>query len=84
MEFASLAKIGENSPEHIKIVCNTVLKILERIIERPDDPGRRRILLDSPEVADSLLPHSGGLEILFELGFEEVSKLMLSRHLIFF
>ena len=74
MEFASLAKIAsENSPEQVGLVCATLVRLVEAILERPGEPALRRLRLNSADVAERLMPYSGGLELLFELGFEEVS-----------
>lgn len=74
--FIGLERIKENSdPTEIQTVCQTLIKIIDNIIEDPNDSARRCIKLDSDEVSSKLMPYSGGLESLFEIGFEEVFQI---------
>jgi hypothetical protein len=71
-KFIGIQRIKENSKENILVVCKTLLKIIENILQNPDSIESRRIFLDSEDVLANLMPFSGGLESLFEIGFEEV------------
>jgi hypothetical protein len=71
-KFIGVQRIKENSKENILVVCKTLLKIIENILQNPDSIESRRIFLDSEDVLANLMPFSGGLESLFEIGFEEV------------
>ena len=70
--LVQLEKIKLNKKENINKICQTLIKIVKDIIESPQDLTKRRIRLESDEVINNLLPFSGGLETLFEIGFEEV------------
>ena len=72
-DLVGFNRIKENSKENIIIICETLISILEKIIAKPNDSHSRRISLQSDEVANKLMPYSGGLEVLFEMGYEEVS-----------
>jgi hypothetical protein len=75
--FIGIQRIKENSKENILIICKTLLKIIENVLKSPDSVEARRIYLDSEDVLVNLMPFSGGLESLFEIGFEEVIKILL-------
>ena len=91
--FVGLRRIKENADlNERKLVCETLIKIIDQILGEPCDPAKRRVKLDSEEVSTNLLPYSGekplpfinlililikfyskgGMETLFEIGFEEV------------
>ena len=80
MDFMSLKRINENSSDKIKLICRTLSKILVAILKDPEQLAPRTLKLDSDEVAQNLMPYSGGLEILFEIGFEEVSWLLFNSY----
>jgi hypothetical protein len=65
-------RIKDNSKEDILKICKSLLAIIEKIIKNPYDEQNRRLKLESEEVSKKLMPYSGGLEVLFEMGFEEV------------
>ena len=67
-----IEKIKENKKEHILIICETLIKITQNIIQYPDDLNKRKVYLDSNDVLNNLMPYSGGLEVLFEMGFQEL------------
>lgn len=72
-ELKSLKQILENNQQHDQeIVYKTLKSILENIIKNPNKNGHRRIDLLSDEIIKNLMPFSGALEFLFEIGFEEV------------
>lgn len=75
--FVGLKRIKENSKVEIVKICETLIKILDSIIQKPNAPEPRRIFLESPDIIDNLMPYSGGLETLFEIGFVEVCFLFV-------
>ena len=71
--FIGLKLIKENTNHsEVDTVCNALIQIMDKILASPNDSSKRSIKLDSDEVATKLMPYSGGLESLFEIGFEEV------------
>lgn len=68
----SLETLKNNDKNEIKIVCETLLKILRKIQTNPNDQTARSIQLSSDDVQYSLLPYEGAFEILFDIGFQEV------------
>ncbi len=75
--FIGLKLIKENkNQDEILTVCNVLIQIMDNILANPNDLSYRSIKLDSDEVSTKLMPYSGGLESLFEIGFEEVGPLI--------
>ncbi len=70
-------RIKENTKEEKIIICEILVKILTKIIDKPQDVEPRRLLLESPDVSENLMPFNGGLEVLFEMGFVEVTKFQI-------
>ena len=71
--FIGLKQIKENTNMfEVETVCQALIEIMDKIISNPNDSSIRSIKLDSVEVSTKLMPYSGGLESLFEIGFEEV------------
>merc|ERR1712127_156717 len=57
-----------------RTVCKTLLQIFMSITQAKSETEKekaRKVMLDSECVMESLMPHSGGLEMLFEVGFQE-------------
>lgn len=75
-DLVGLKRILENSNDNIIKVCTTLINILSKIISKPNETENRRIRLDSSDVIENLMPFSGGLEVLFEIGFQEVISIM--------
>ena len=71
LQLESFKKILENSFEEQKLVVKGLQKILENVLNNPVDNEFRKIHLLSENVVENLMPFSGGLEFLFELGFVE-------------
>lgn len=68
-----LNKLKQNGDKNeIRIVCQTLLKIISKILDKPNESSLRKISLDSDDVLYNLMPYEGALETLFEMGFEEV------------
>jgi hypothetical protein len=65
-------KIKENKYDDLKVVCLTLIKLLKEILNNPNDISKRKLFLDSDDVCNKLMPFSGGLETLFEIGFQDV------------
>lgn len=65
------SRLKENSKKDIQNLCKILLQLLNNILKYPDESRYRKLLLDSELIADKLMPFSGGLEILFEIGFQE-------------
>ena len=69
-------KIKENKLDDLKIVCQTLIKILKEILDNPNDASKRKLYLDSDEISNKLMPFTGGLETLFEIGFQDVCSFL--------
>lgn len=69
---SSLDLIKKNDPNEIKIVCETLLRILSNIQKSPNEAKLRKLSLESDDVLYNLMPYEGALEALFVIGFEEV------------
>lgn len=70
--FVGLRRIKENSNrDEIQLICQTLIQIIDDIMMNPSDHSKRRIKLDSEQISTYLMPYSGGMETLFEIGFEE-------------
>lgn len=76
---SSLKLITENNPNEVKIVCDTLLRILRSIHEKPNDVALRKVRLESDDVLYNLMPYEGALEALFVIGFEEVIEIISLR-----
>ena len=72
LDSVGLKRILENSNDDIIKICTTLIKILSNIVDKPNETEHRRIRLESSDVMENLMPYSGGLEVLFEIGFQEV------------
>lgn len=69
---SSLNTLKKLDANEIRIVCETLIKILSRIRDKPYDVAARLVPLESDDVLYNLMPYEGALEILFDIGFEEV------------
>jgi hypothetical protein len=73
--FDSLKKIKENNNEKdVEIICKTLIKLINNILIDPRDDKSRTIKLESKDISDILITFDGGMEALFEIGFEEVEN----------
>ncbi|OWF52816.1 peptide-N(4)-(N-acetyl-beta-glucosaminyl)asparagine amidase-like [Mizuhopecten yessoensis] len=63
--------ITDNGKEDFLTASDILLKFADNIINHPNDPKYRKIRLSNPTVENKLLPVSGALECLFEMGFIE-------------
>lgn len=66
-----LSRLKENSKKEIQNLCKILLQLLNNILGYPDQSKYRKLFLHSELIAEKLMPFSGGLEILFEIGFQE-------------
>ncbi|XP_060064096.1 peptide-N(4)-(N-acetyl-beta-glucosaminyl)asparagine amidase-like [Ylistrum balloti] len=63
--------IDDNGKEEFLTASEILLKFADNIINHPNDSKYRKIRLSNPTVENKLLPVSGALECLFEMGFIE-------------
>ncbi|XP_015116547.1 peptide-N(4)-(N-acetyl-beta-glucosaminyl)asparagine amidase [Diachasma alloeum] len=66
-----LKLLHENDSEIRKNALHVLWELCENIIKHPQDPKYRRIRVANPVIAEKLLPASGAVECLFEIGFQE-------------
>ncbi|XP_069137511.1 peptide-N(4)-(N-acetyl-beta-glucosaminyl)asparagine amidase-like [Argopecten irradians] len=63
--------IADNGKEDFLTASEILLKFADNIINHPNEPKYRKIRLANPIIENKLLPVSGALECLFEMGFIE-------------
>ena len=68
----------ENSPDIALSTAEVLLKIANNILNDPENPKYRTLKVGNAIVSSKLLPVSGAMGCLFEMGFEEVNKSMCS------
>jgi len=64
--------VNENSSQDFLTASEILLKFANNILKSPNEPKYRKIRLGNPTVESKLLPVSGAMECLFEMGFTEV------------
>ncbi|KAK3097658.1 hypothetical protein FSP39_011805 [Pinctada imbricata] len=70
--FASLHQLlNDNDSTQFVEAAKILLKFADNILKNPNEPKYRRIRLGNQTVESKLLPVSGALECLFEMGFQE-------------
>ena len=80
--FTSLnSLLQDNDKQEFVEAAKILMKFADNILKSPNEPKYRRIRLGNPTVEGKLVPVSGALECLFEMGFEEV---MILCKLLFF
>ncbi len=62
----------ENPPQEALETADVLLKLANNVLNHPDNPKYRKIKVGNAIVSTKLLPVSGAMECLFEMGFEEV------------
>ena len=72
--------VNENSVEDFLKASDILLKFASNVIKNPTDQKYRKIRLGNPVVELKLIPVSGALECLFEMGFEEVWMALSRLH----
>ena len=74
MSLDTVKQLVEDNPQELFLeAARLLLKFADNVINNPNDPKYRKIRLGNPMVENKLLPVSGALECLFEMGFIEVS-----------
>lgn len=71
--FSSIQKLQDNDKSIFLSTSEILLKFANNIIKDPDNPKYRKIRVGNAIVMEKLLPVSGGVESLFDMGFKEVS-----------
>ncbi|KAK0167928.1 hypothetical protein PV327_001780 [Microctonus hyperodae] len=69
--------LGENDTQIRENALRILLKICDNIIKHPEVAKYRRIQVANATISEKLLPASGGVECLFELGFIEDGEYFL-------
>ena len=64
--------VNENSVNDFLKASDILVKFANNVLKNPTDQKYRKIRLGNAVVESKLLPVSGALECLFEMGFEEV------------
>ncbi|CAF1128518.1 unnamed protein product [Brachionus calyciflorus] len=70
-ESLSLKRLKENSPKDLNQLCETLIDLIQDLIDNPNNSKYKKLEIDSDLIASKLMPFSGGLELLFEIGYEE-------------
>ena len=71
--------LSENSKDSFLEASEILIKFASNILKNPNDPKYRKIRVGNPVVQTKLLPVTGALECLFEMGFLEVCTTKLSK-----
>ena len=66
----------ENPTDVFLDVSNLLLRFANNVLNNPENKKYRQIRVGNPVVEKRLLPVSGAMECLFEMGFEEVRMYM--------
>ncbi len=64
----------ENPPELAIATADVLLRVANNVLQNPENPKYRTLRIANAIVSTKLLPVSGGMECLFEMGFEEVRE----------
>ena len=64
----------DNPADEALSAADVLLKIANNILNNPDNQKYRTLKVANAIVSSKLLPVSGAMECLFEMGFEEVNK----------
>ena len=60
---------AENSSDLFLQACDILLRVANNIVKQPSNERYRRLKISNPLVQDKLLPVTGAMETLFEMGF---------------
>ncbi|XP_052796357.1 peptide-N(4)-(N-acetyl-beta-glucosaminyl)asparagine amidase-like [Mya arenaria] len=63
--------VNENPPKDFLTAAELLIKFASNVLKSPHDQKYRKIRLGNPTVENKLLPVSGAMECLFEMGFVE-------------
>lgn len=72
VKYSSITALEDNSMEIYMNCTEVLLRIARNILNEPNNPKYRSISLGSNVVTSKLLPASGAMQCLFEMGFQEV------------
>ena len=64
----------KNPPDIALSTAEVLLKIANNVLNNLGDPKYRTLKVGNAIVSSKLLPVSGAMECLFEMGFEEVNR----------
>lgn len=78
-----LSLLGENDIKIQQSALKILCELCDNILKYPEEHKYRKIRIANPSITDKLLPASGAIECLFELGFIEVIYLLLHIHFYF-
>ncbi|XP_076443341.1 peptide-N(4)-(N-acetyl-beta-glucosaminyl)asparagine amidase-like [Babylonia areolata] len=70
-ESAAQLLLKENSKEDFLAASELLLKLANNVLHNPNEAKYRRIRIANPLLETKLLPVVGGLECLFDMGFQE-------------
>ncbi|KAL8581107.1 hypothetical protein ACOMHN_033555 [Nucella lapillus] len=70
-ENAAQLLYKENSKEEFLAAAEILLKLANNVLQNPQEAKYRRIRIANPLLETKLLPVVGGLECLFDMGFQE-------------
>ena len=68
----SVQEIANNGDEVFFQASEILLKFADNIMKDPENEKYRKIRVGNPIISEKLLPVSGAIECLFEMGFIEV------------
>ena len=78
----SVKMLFENPANEALSAAEVLLKVANNILNNPENPKYRTLKVGNAIVSTKLLPVSGAMECLFEMGFEEVScRLLFTKEL---
>lgn len=68
--------LTENSVEEFLAASSILVKFAANILDNPSQSKYRRIRISNPTVQNKLLNVVGGMECLFEMGFQEADVIL--------
>ena len=69
--------LRDDNPENNLELCKILLRITGNIIQHPKEEKYRQLRISNKIIMEKLLPASGGIQCLFEIGFIEVINFIL-------
>jgi len=82
MTFKCIESLEENPTEVYLEVSSILLNVVDNVLHYPSNPKYRKLRLENKLVSTVLLPSIGAMECLFEIGFQEVSRLIINSILV--